>query len=96
MGQFASGKTSSEHRASLLRGRAEVLPQSFSAAAWRFLCSHTPDTAGPWITDPAGITLAFRGKKGLGDALQVGEIEAGMWETVRCELPVGVNLNRSH
>lgn len=65
VGEFASGKTSSEHRASLVRGRAEALPQSLSTAAWRFPCFHAPDAAGPWITDLAGITLAFMERKAL-------------------------------
>lgn len=34
--------------------------------------------------------------KGLGDALQVSEAQAGMWDTVKWKLSVRVSLNRSH
>jgi len=83
VGEFDSGKTSSEHGASPVRGRAEALPWGHSTAAWKFPCSHTPDTAGAWTSDLAGISLAFMGKKSPGDALRVGEVQAGMWETMR-------------
>lgn len=70
----------------------ELQPKGPFTAAWRFSCSHTADTAGAWVTDPAGITLALTEKNGIEDKLQV---QAGMWETVRWELPERVNLKRS-